>query len=104
MEFFFTLILTWIIVFLMTRKYKTSYKYKEKTPEEIERDLKEMAENAQRNLEKWERLKAEADAEAARLKAQKEIHNRGVCNGTSLFFCRFICHFLLITLCHIKKI
>ena len=71
MEFFFTLILTWIIVFLMTRKYKTSYNYKEKTPEEIERDLKEMAENAQRNLEKWERLKAEADAEAARLKAQK---------------------------------
>ena len=71
MEFFFTLILTWIIVFLMTRKYKTSCKYKEKTPEEIERDLKEMAENAQRNLEKWERLKAEADAEAARLKAQR---------------------------------
>ena len=39
----------------------------------IERDLKEMAENAQRNFEKWERLKAEADAEAEaeRLKAQR---------------------------------
>ena len=73
MEFFFTLMFTWIVVFLMTRKYKTSWKYKEKTPEEIERDLKEMAENAQRNFEKWERLKAEADAEAEaeRLKAQR---------------------------------
>ena len=67
MEFFFTLMFTWIVVFLMTRKYK------EKTPEEIERDLKEMAENAQRDFEKWERLKAEADAEAEveRLKAQR---------------------------------
>ena len=57
----------------MTRKYKTPWKYKEKTPEEIERDLKEMAENSQRNFEKWERLKAEADAEAEaeRLKAQR---------------------------------
>ena len=39
----------------------------------IERDLKEIAENAQRDFEKWERLKAEADAEAEaeRLKAQR---------------------------------
>ena len=73
MEFFFTLILTWIVVFLMTRKHKTSWKYKEKTPEEMERYLKEIAENAQRDFEKWERLKAEADAEAEaeRLKAQR---------------------------------
>ena len=73
MEFFFTLMFTWIVVFLMTRKYKTSWKYKEKTPEEMERYLKEIAENAQRDFEKWERLKAEADAEAEaeRLKAQR---------------------------------
>ena len=73
MEFFFTLMFTWIVVFLMTMKYKTSWKYKEKTPEEIEWDLMVMAENAQRNFEKWERLKAEADAEAEaeRLKAQR---------------------------------
>ena len=37
----------------------------------MERYLKEIAENAQRDFEKWERLKAEADAEAARLKAQR---------------------------------
>ena len=73
MEFFFTLMFTWIVVFLMTRKHKTSWKYKEKTPEETERYLKEIAENAQRDFEKWERLKAEADAEAEaeRLKAQR---------------------------------
>lgn len=72
-EFFFTLILTWIIVYLMVKadKWKPRYKYKEKTPEEMERYFKEIAENAQRDFEKWERLKAEADAEAARLKAQK---------------------------------
>ncbi len=73
MEFFFTLILTWIVVYLMVKagERKPRYKYKEMTPEEMEESAKRLMEIQKQNLEKWERLKAEADAESARLKAQQ---------------------------------
>ena len=73
MEFFFTIILTWIVVYLMEKagKRKPRYKYKEMTPEEMEESAKRLMEIQKQNLEKWERLKAEADAESARLKAQQ---------------------------------
>ncbi len=69
MECFFYLILTWIVVFLMVKagKRKPRCRYKGMTQEEFEHQCKTKFETSKRNLERWEKLKAEADAETKKM-------------------------------------
>lgn len=68
MMFLTILILTWIIVFLMVKagERKPKCRYKGMSPEEFERQCKAQFETSKRNLERWEKLKAEADAITAK--------------------------------------
>lgn len=68
MMFLTILILTWIIVFLMVKAggQKPKCRYEGMTPEEFERHCKAQFETSKRNLERWEKLKAEADAITAK--------------------------------------
>ena len=68
MMFLTMLILTWIVVFLMVKagERKPRCRYKGMSPEEFEHQCKTQFETSKRNLERWEKLKAEADAETAK--------------------------------------
>ena len=68
MMFLTMLILTWIVVFLMVKAGERNprCRYKGMSPEEFEHQCKTQFETSKRNLERWEKLKAEADAETAK--------------------------------------
>lgn len=73
MMFLTMLILTWIVVFLMVKagERKPKCRYKGMSQEEFERQCKAQFETSKRNLERWEKLKAEADAETAKARTAK---------------------------------
>ena len=74
MMFLTMLILTWIVVFLMVKagERKPRCRYKGMTPEEFEYHCKAQFETSKRNLERWAKMKAVADAETARALAAQE--------------------------------